>query len=125
MRVTHSLAELAEALESTSREAKAYFNDGTVYVEKYVSEPRHIEVQVLGDHHGNLIHLFERECSIQRRHQKIIEEAPSITLTPFVREKMHEAAVHLASRIGYQSAGTIEFLVDDDLNFFKSLAEEK
>jgi 3-methylcrotonyl-CoA carboxylase alpha subunit len=118
MRVVNSQSELADALASTSREAKAYFNDGSVYVERYVSEPRHIEVQVLGDKHGNVIHVFERECSIQRRHQKIIEEAPSVTLNQMVREKMYQAAVQLAARIGYSNAGTIEFLVDNDLNFF-------
>ncbi|MBW6459697.1 MAG: acetyl-CoA carboxylase biotin carboxylase subunit [Bacteroidales bacterium] len=118
MRIAHDDTNLAEVLESTSREAKNYFGDGTVFIEKYIEEPRHIEIQVLGDNHGNVIHLFERECSIQRRHQKIIEESPSPTLTPEVREKMGETAVRIAKEIGYNSAGTVEFLVDKDLHFF-------
>lgn len=118
MRIVKGEDELKEAIESTSREAAAYFGDGTVYIEKYVEQPRHIEMQVLADKHGNVIHLFERECSIQRRYQKIIEEAPSPTLTGEVRQKMGEAAVRIASEIGYTNAGTIEFLVDKDLNFF-------
>jgi acetyl-CoA carboxylase biotin carboxylase subunit len=118
MRIVNSKKELVGALQSTSSEAKNYFGDGTVYVEKFFNEPRHIEVQVFGDKHGNVIHLFERECSVQRRHQKIIEEAPSPTLTDEVREKICSAAVKLASSIGYYSAGTIEFLVDKSLNFY-------
>ena len=118
MRIVHSMDELPQVLESTTREAASYFGDGTVYIEKYIEEPRHIEVQVLGDNHGNAIHLFERECSIQRRYQKIIEESPSPTLTPEVREKMGAAAVRIAQDIGYSSAGTVEFLVDKDLNFY-------
>ena len=118
MRIVHDLSNLAELLESTSREAKSYFGDGTVFIEKYIEEPRHIEIQVLGDNHGNVIHLFERECSIQRRHQKIIEESPSPTLTPEVRQKMGETAVRIAKTIGYNNAGTVEFLVDKDLNFY-------
>lgn len=118
MRIVGSKDQLAEALESTSREAANYFADGTVYVEKFIENPRHIEIQLLGDNHGNVIHLFERECSIQRRYQKIIEEAPSPTLTPEVREKMGEAAVAIGKAIGYSGAGTIEFLVDKDLNFY-------
>lgn len=118
MRIVRDDANLAEMLESTSREAKNYFGDGTVFIEKYIEEPRHIEIQVLGDNYGNVIHLFERECSIQRRHQKIIEESPSPTLTPEVREKMGETAVRIAREIGYNNAGTVEFLVDKDLNFY-------
>ena len=118
MRIVHDPAELKTALEATSREALSYFGDGTVFVEKYISDPRHIEVQILADGFGNTVHLFERECSIQRRYQKIIEEAPSPTLTPEVRKKMTEAAVALAKGIGYKSAGTIEFLVDAHLNFY-------
>lgn len=118
MRIVHSIDFLASALESTSREAQSYFNDGTVYVEKFIEEPRHIEFQILGDNYGNLIHLFERECSIQRRYQKIIEEAPSPTLTTEVRASMGEAAVNIGKAIGYNNAGTIEFLVDTDLNFY-------
>lgn len=118
MRIVHDPAELNDALEATSREALSYFGDGTVFVEKYISDPRHIEVQILADAFGNTVHLFERECSIQRRYQKIIEEAPSPTLTPEVRAKMTSSAVALAKGIGYKSAGTIEFLVDADLNFY-------
>lgn len=118
MRIVHDLKELPEILESTSREAKSYFGDGTIFIEKYVEEPRHIEIQVIGDNHGNVVHLFERECSIQRRYQKIIEESPSPTLTPEVRVKMGEAAVNIAKEIGYNNAGTIEFLVDKNLNFY-------
>ncbi len=118
MRIVHKESELADTIESTSREAKSYFGDGTVFVEKYVVEPRHIEIQVIGDNHGNAIHLFERECSIQRRYQKIIEESPSPTLTHDIRLKMGEAAVKIAKEIGYNNAGTVEFLVDNDLNFY-------
>ncbi len=118
MRIVHEDANLEELLESTSREAKNYFGDGTVFIEKYIENPRHIEIQVLGDNYGNVIHLFERECSIQRRHQKIIEESPSPTLNPEVREKMGETAVRIAKEIGYNNAGTVEFLVDENLNFY-------
>lgn len=118
MRIVHSENELEDAIENTSREAKNYFSDGTVFVEKYVEEPRHIEIQVIGDNFGNAVHLFERECSIQRRYQKIIEESPSPTLTPKVRQKMGEAAVRISKEIGYNNAGTVEFLVDKDLNFY-------
>jgi acetyl-CoA carboxylase biotin carboxylase subunit len=118
MRIVYDAGELPEALESTSRQAKAYFGDETVYIEKYIEEPRHIEVQILGDNFGNVIHLFERECSIQRRYQKIIEESPSPTLTPEVRRKMGEAAVAIGKAIGYNNAGTIEFLVDKNLDYY-------
>lgn len=118
MRIVRTEEELAAALETTAREALNYFGDETIYIEKFIEGPRHIEVQVLGDKHGNMLHLFERECSAQRRHQKIVEEAPSPTLTPEVRKKMGESAVALASSIGYYSAGTIEFLVDKDLNYY-------
>jgi 3-methylcrotonyl-CoA carboxylase alpha subunit len=118
MRIVHKEDNLAELLESTSREAQSYFGDGTVFIEKYIEDPRHIEFQVLGDNYGNVIHLFERECSIQRRHQKIIEESPSPTLTPEIRKKMGVTAVRIAKAIGYNNAGTVEFLVDKDLNFY-------
>jgi 3-methylcrotonyl-CoA carboxylase alpha subunit len=118
MRIVHDEKELEEAIESTSRQAKAYFKDATVYIEKYLEEPRHIEFQILADNFGNVIHLFERECSIQRRYQKIIEESPSPTLTPELRKRMGEAAVNIGKEIGYNNAGTIEFLVDKDLNFY-------
>jgi len=118
MRIVYNDKELKNSLESTSREAKNYFGDGTVYIEKFIENPRHIEIQIIGDNHGNVVHLFERECSIQRRYQKIIEESPSPTLTDKVRLKMGEAAVRIGKEIGYNNAGTIEFLVDKDLNFY-------
>lgn len=118
MRIVRETSELQDVIKSTSREALNYFGDGTVYIEQFVDEPRHIEIQVLGDHHGNVIHLFERECSIQRRYQKIIEESPSPTITREVRQAMGEAAVKLCKAIGYFSAGTIEFLVDKNMKFY-------
>lgn len=117
MRIVHHAQYLQQALEATSREAKSYFGDGTVYVEKYLEEPRHIEFQLLADHHGHVVHLFERECSIQRRYQKIIEEAPSPTLDELLRKKIGEAAVKIGREIGYTNAGTIEFLLDQGKNF--------
>jgi acetyl-CoA carboxylase biotin carboxylase subunit len=118
MRIVYDLNELPGIIENTSREAKSYFGDGTIFIEKWVEEPRHVEIQVIGDNHGNVVHLFERECSIQRRHQKIIEESPSPTLTPEVRLKMGEAAVRIAKEIAYNNAGTVEFLVDKNLDFY-------
>ena len=118
MRIVRQAQELPEALTATRREAKAYFGDETVYIEKYLESPRHIEVQLLGDHYGSLVHLYERECSLQRRYQKIIEEAPSPTLTPELRKAMGEAAVSLGTAIEYTNAGTIEFLLDKDHNFY-------
>ncbi len=118
MRIVREGNNLKEILESTSREAKNYFGDGTIYIEKYIEEPRHIEIQVLGDNHGNVVHLFERECTIQRRYQKIIEESPSPTLTEEVRQKMGASAVSIARAAKYNSAGTIEFLVDKNLQYY-------
>lgn len=118
MRIVRDYNELEEVLESTSREAKNYFGDETVFIEKYVEEPRHIEFQILGDNHGNVVHLFERECTIQRRYQKIIEESPSPTLTPEIRKKMGDAAVKISKEVDYNSAGTVEFLVDKNLDFY-------
>ncbi|MCH5599048.1 acetyl-CoA carboxylase biotin carboxylase subunit [Niabella ginsengisoli] len=118
MRVVNNESEYQSALEATAREAKSYFGDETVYIEKYIDKPRHIEVQILGDQHDNVIHLYERECSLQRRHQKIIEEAPSPTLSENVRRQICEAAVALAKSIGYYSAGTMEFLVDELQQFY-------
>ena len=118
MRIVREGDDLKEILESTSREAKNYFGDGTIYIEKYVEEPRHIEIQVLGDNFGNVVHLFERECTIQRRYQKIVEESPSPTLTKEIRQKMGASAVSIARAAKYNSAGTIEFLVDKDLNYY-------
>jgi len=118
MLIVHKEKELEEALESTRRQAQAYFGDDTIYLEKYLDDPRHIEFQILGDNQGNVIHLFERECSIQRRYQKIIEESPSPTLNPELRKQMGEAAVRIGKKIGYTNAGTIEFLVDKEMNFY-------
>lgn len=118
MHIVRRKEDLKEALERASREAEKYFADGTVFVEQYIENPRHIEVQVLADHFGNVIHLHERECTIQRRYQKIIEESPSPTLTEACRQKMFETAVRLCKKVGYKNAGTIEFLVDKDLNFY-------
>ena len=118
MRIVRRLDDLEQILEATSREALNYFGDGSIYIEQYIEEPRHIEFQVIGDNYGNVIHLFERECTIQRRYQKIIEESPSPTLTPELRKEMGEAAVSIAKKVGYNSAGTVEFLVDKNLRFY-------
>ncbi|MCF8373850.1 MAG: acetyl-CoA carboxylase biotin carboxylase subunit [Bacteroidales bacterium] len=118
MRIVRSIEELDMAIETTSREALNYFGDGSIFIEKFIENPRHIEFQIIGDHFGNVVHLFERECSIQRRYQKIIEESPSPTLTEEVRAKMGEVAVRIGKGINYKNAGTIEFLVDERLNFY-------
>jgi acetyl-CoA carboxylase biotin carboxylase subunit len=120
MRTVEREEDLAGALRDASSEALGAFGSDEVYLEKLVREPRHIEIQILGDHHGNLIHLGERECSIQRRHQKVIEECPSpvMLLHPELRSRMGEAAVKIARSAGYANAGTMEFLVDRDLNFY-------
>ena len=112
MRIVRAEADLADAVASARREAAASFGDDTVFLERWLTAPRHVELQILGDLHGNLVHLFERECSIQRRHQKIIEEAPSPAVDAALRAQMGAAAVAAAKRIGYASAGTVEFLVD-------------
>jgi acetyl-CoA carboxylase biotin carboxylase subunit len=118
MRVVHNQAELERALKSAQAEAEAAFGNQEVYLEKYVEEPRHIEFQVLGDQQGNIVYLGERDCSIQRRNQKLLEEAPSVALTPALRKKMGEAAVRAARAVGYYSAGTVEFLLDKHNNFY-------
>ena len=118
MHIVRDKKALKDALESASREAEKYFGDGTVFIEQYIENPRHIEVQVLADHFGNVVHLHERECTIQRRYQKIIEESPSPTLTEEKRQQMFDTAVRLCKAIGYRNAGTVEFLVDKDLNFY-------
>ncbi|MFC1750962.1 acetyl-CoA carboxylase biotin carboxylase subunit [Pseudomonadota bacterium] len=118
MRIVHSEDALLEAIVGAKRESKSSFGDDTVFLEKYLDKPRHIEFQILADEHGNSVHLFERECSIQRRHQKIIEETPSPVMTPELREKMGEAAVRAAEAVGYSNAGTVEFMVDGSLNFY-------
>ncbi|WP_036507171.1 acetyl/propionyl/methylcrotonyl-CoA carboxylase subunit alpha [Nocardioides sp. URHA0020] len=114
MRIVRSAAEYDEALAGARREALSSFGDDTMLVEKYVERGRHIEVQVLGDSHGNVVHLFERDCSTQRRHQKVLEEAPAPTITPEVRELVTSSAVALARHVGYENAGTVEFLLDSD-----------
>ncbi len=118
LRVCHSAEELAQAIQSSQNEARASFGDDRIFIEKFVTEPRHIEIQVLGDKHGNCIYLAERECSIQRRHQKVIEEAPSPFLDEATRRAMGEQAVALAKAVGYDSAGTVEFIVDGARNFY-------
>ncbi len=118
LRIVYAEAELAQAIQSSQNEAKASFGDDRLFIEKYVTEPRHIEIQVLGDKHGNVIHLGERECSIQRRHQKVIEEAPSPFLDEKTRAAMGAQAVALAKAVNYESAGTVEFIVDKDRNFY-------
>ena len=118
MRLVHKKEDFIEQLGLASSEATSAFGDGAVFIEKYVTSPRHIEFQVFADSHGNYIHLFERECSIQRRHQKVVEEAPSAVLTPDLRERMGKAAVDVARACGYVGAGTVEFLLDADLNFY-------
>ncbi|MGV8090299.1 MAG: acetyl-CoA carboxylase biotin carboxylase subunit [Mangrovibacterium sp.] len=118
MRLVHEEAEILAALRAARSEAFAAFGDDAVYIEKYISSPHHIEFQVLGDQHGNVIHLFERECSIQRRHQKVVEETPSPLLTPELRQKMGNHAVEAAKAVQYFGAGTIEFLVDNQQNYY-------
>ncbi|OQP58381.1 acetyl-CoA carboxylase biotin carboxylase subunit [Niastella populi] len=118
MRIAAKESELAEQMERATSEALSSFGDGSVFIEKYVASPRHIEIQVLADNYGNTVHLFERECSIQRRHQKVVEESPSSVLTPELRQKMGEAAVMVARSCNYRSTGTVEFLLDEDLNFY-------
>jgi len=118
MRVVESEDKLKSSYEAAKREAKGAFSDESVYIEKYLKKPRHIEFQVLADSHGNIVHLFERECSIQRRHQKIVEETPSVIINDEMREKMGKAAVSAAEAVGYINAGTVEFLVDGDKNFY-------
>jgi acetyl-CoA carboxylase biotin carboxylase subunit len=118
MRIVHSEDALEESIEGAKRESKSAFGDDTVFLEKYLDKPRHVEFQILADEHGNTIHLFERECSIQRRHQKIIEETPSPVMTPTLREKMGKAAVAAAKAVDYSNAGTVEFMLDGKLNFY-------
>jgi len=118
MRIVRSEDELETNLETAQAEALAAFKNGSVYIERYIERPRHIEIQVLADEHGNCIHLGERECSIQRRHQKLLEEAPSPVITKDQREKMGAVAVNACREIGYSSAGTFEFLLDEDGSFY-------
>jgi acetyl-CoA carboxylase biotin carboxylase subunit len=118
MRVVEQESDLKEQMERAISEAVSAFGDGAVFIEKYVTSPRHVEMQMLGDTHGNIVYLFERECSIQRRHQKVVEEAPSAILTPALRKAMGEAAIKVCKACNYVGAGTVEFLMDDQLNFY-------
>ena len=118
MRIVEGEAGFEEQMDRAISEAKSAFGDGSVFIEKYVSSPRHIEFQIFGDQSGNIVHLFERECSIQRRHQKVIEEAPSAILTPELRAAMGEAAINVARSCGYYGAGTVEFIMDEKMNFY-------
>jgi propionyl-CoA carboxylase alpha chain len=118
LRIVHKESELVQAIQSSQHEAKASFGDDRLFIEKFVTEPRHIEIQVMGDKHGNILYLNERECSIQRRNQKVIEEAPSPFLDAATRKAMGEQAVMLARAVGYDSAGTVEFIVDKDRKFY-------
>jgi acetyl-CoA carboxylase biotin carboxylase subunit len=118
MRIVHNVKDLEAGLEAGQREAKSAFGDESVYLEKYIEEPRHVEFQVLADNYGHIVHLFERECSIQRRHQKIVEESPSQAIDPELREKMGETAKKVIQVSGYNNAGTVEFLLDKNKRFY-------
>ena len=118
MRIVERPEDFIEQMDLAVSEARSAFGDGSVFIERYVSSPRHIEIQVLGDNHGNIVHLFERDCSIQRRHQKVVEEAPSSVLSEELRQKMGESAVNAARSCNYTGAGTVEFILDENLDFF-------
>ncbi len=118
MRVVNEFEELEEQMNRAISEALSSFGDGSVFIERYITSPRHIEIQILGDQHGNVIHLCERECSIQRRHQKVIEEAPAVIMTEDLRKRMGESAIKVAKSCGYYGAGTVEFLVDSNLEYY-------
>lgn len=118
MRIVEREKDLEDQMKRAISEAESAFGDGSVFIEKYIGSPRHIEIQVLADTHGNFVHLFERECSIQRRHQKVVEEAPSVVLDEELRQKMGEAAVKVARACDYIGAGTVEFLLDENKNFY-------
>lgn len=118
MRIVNSTADFEEQMQLAVSEATSAFGDGSVFIERYVASPKHIEIQVLGDSQGNIVHLFERDCSVQRRHQKVVEEAPSAILTPAIREQMGRCAVDVARSVNYTGAGTVEFIMDDQLNFY-------
>ena len=118
MRVVEKAGELEDQMQRAISEAQAAFGDGSVFIEKYIASPRHIEIQILADQHGKVLHLFERECSIQRRHQKVIEEAPSVVLSPELRVRMGQSAVGVARSCNYIGAGTVEFLLDENHNYY-------
>lgn len=118
MRIVEQAEDFEEQMQLAVSEATSAFGDGAVFIERYVTSPRHIEIQVLGDTHGNIVHLFERECSVQRRHQKVVEEAPSAVLTEEIRQQMGKCAVDVARSVNYTGAGTVEFILDENLDFF-------
>ncbi|WP_293311865.1 acetyl-CoA carboxylase biotin carboxylase subunit [Pedobacter sp. UBA5917] len=118
MRIVEKADDFEEQMQLAVSEATSAFGDGAVFIERYVTSPRHIEIQVLGDNHGNIVHLFERECSVQRRHQKVVEEAPSSVLTEEIRQQMGKCAVDVARSVNYTGAGTVEFILDENLDFF-------
>lgn len=118
MRVVENTEEFESQMKRAISEAESAFGDGSVFIEKYVASPRHIEIQIIADNHGNVVYLFERECSVQRRHQKVVEEAPSAVLKPFLRKQMGEAAIKVAQSCDYLGAGTVEFLLDENHNFY-------
>ena len=118
MRVVHDNSELEESFQRAQSEAKAAFGSGEVYVERYIQDPKHIEVQILGDQHGNIVHLYERDCSVQRRHQKVVEVAPCISISEELRQKMCQSAVQLMQHVGYENAGTVEFLLENNQFYF-------
>lgn len=118
MRLVYKENDIIDAVRAAKSEAKSAFGNDTIYIEKYIESPHHIEFQILADKHGNVIHLFERECSVQRRHQKVIEETPSPLMTPEIREEMGKTAVAAAKAVNYHGAGTVEFIVDEELNYY-------
>ena len=118
IRVVHNEDDLAGQIKIATAEAESAFGNGELYIEKEIEEPRHVEIQLMGDEHGHYIHLGERECSIQRRNQKLIEESPSVAVTPAIRRRMGEAAIKLARAVGYANAGTVEFLLDKNGDFY-------
>jgi acetyl-CoA carboxylase biotin carboxylase subunit len=118
MRIARNDASLLNGYHQAKAEAEAAFNDGTLYMEKFVENPRHVEIQILGDHDGNIVHLGERDCSVQRRHQKVIEESPSPSVDPELRQRMGDSALAIAREAGYHNAGTVEFLLDKNGNYF-------
>lgn len=118
MRIVDNVESFEEQMHLAVSEATSAFGDGSVFIERYLTSPRHIEIQVMGDTHGNIVHLFERECSVQRRHQKVVEEAPSSVLTPGIREKMGNCAVDVARSCNYTGAGTVEFMLDENMDFY-------
>jgi len=118
MRVVDKESDFDEQMDRAASEALSSFGDSSVFIEKYITSPKHIEIQILGDQHGNIVHLFERECSVQRRHQKVIEEAPSVSITPEIRAEMGLCAINVAKSCGYYGAGTVEFIMDEQSRFY-------